>query len=169
MKALSFLSILILGFTLSTATAQKVKTYKIWVALVDQEEVKGTLYSVSKGELVILGEDLNQVKITPETIETIKLRKQGNVGKGAWIGAVGGAVVGGVAGLASGDDGFITGEAMAAGGVILGAPPGALIGILIGSSKEKYTINGVRETYNSLLPKLQSYAPQKNQLNYVSK
>lgn len=159
MKTLHFLPALTLLFTLATANAQKVKTYKIWVTLLEQE-VKGTLYAANEDELVILGEDLTQLKFVPGNIQVIKLRRKGKGGRGAWIGAVSGIVVGAVAGYAS-ESGSGWEEVGAIGGALVGAPTGAVLGALIGSGKDKYIINGDRDTYNSLLPTLQQYAPQK--------
>jgi hypothetical protein len=160
MKPLRFLSILTLVFTLTTANAQKVKTYKIWVTLVNQEEVKGILYAANEDELVILGEDLDQLNYAPGNIRVIKLRREGKAGKGAWIGGVSGLVIGAVSGYAS-ESGSGWEEIGAWGGAIVGAPIGTILGALIGSGKDKYNINGDRDTYNSLLPMLQKYAPQK--------
>ena len=162
MKTLHFLSVLTLFFTLATANAQKVKTYKIWVTLVNQEEIKGTLFAADEDTLVILGEDLTQIKFTPGNIREIKLRRVGKGGKGAWIGAVSGALVLGVAGLASGDDGWVPAEAVAVGGAFFGGSIGAVAGALIASSRERYIINGDRNTYNSLLPMLQKYASKES-------
>ena len=159
MKTLHFLFALTLLFTLATVNAQKVKTYKIWVTLLKQE-VKGTLYAANEDELVVLGEDLTQLKFVPGNIRVIKLRRKGKGGKGAWIGAVSGLVVGAVAGYAS-ESGSGWEEVGAIGGALVGAPTGAVLGALIGSGKDKYIINGDRDTYNSLLPMLQQYAPQK--------
>ena len=160
MKALHFLSALTLVFALATTNAQKVKTYNIWVTLVNQEEIKGTLYAASEDELVILGEDLTQIKFTPGNIREIKLRRVGKAGKGAWIGGVSGLVIGAAVGYAS-ESGSGWEDVGAAGGAILGAPIGTIVGVLIGSGKEKYPVNGNREIYNSLLPILEQYVPQK--------
>ncbi|MFX0555803.1 hypothetical protein ACOCEA_03350 [Maribacter sp. CXY002] len=158
MKTLRFLSILSLVFTITTGYAQKVKIYKVWVTLVNQKQVNGTLYAANEDELVVLGEDLTQMKFVPENIQAIKLRREGNVGKGAWIGALGGLAVGSIAGYAS-ESGSGWEDVGAVGGGILGAPIGTLIGLAVSSGKTKYQINGNKDTYNSFLPKLQQYAP----------
>ena len=152
--------ILTLIFTLTSTNAQKVKTYKIWVTLVNQEEIKGTLYAANEDELVILGEDLAQIKFTPGKIREIKLRRVGKGGKGALIGGVSGLVIGAAAGYLS-ESGSGWEDVGAVGGAILGAPIGTILGALIGSGKERYPVNGNREIYNSLLPILEQYAPQK--------
>lgn len=157
MKTLRFLTMLILGCTLAPVSAQKIPTHKIWVTLVNQQQEKGTFYAATEQELVILKADLTQLKLLPENIQIIKIRRQGNVGKGAWMGAVGGAVIGAVIGMASTQDAYITqGEGALIGGLI-GTPVGALVGAGIYSGREKYLTNGNKEIYLSFLPKLQQY------------
>jgi hypothetical protein len=155
-----------LVLTMTAGHTQKVKTYKVWVALVDQQEVKGTLYAANEEGLVILGEDLNQLKFVPENIRAIKVRRAGGPGKGAWIGAVSGFAAGALVGAASasGSSGgdIISDDVVSIGSGFLGAPIGALIGFGVGSGKTTYRINGNRDTYNYFLPKLQEYAPQKS-------
>ena len=161
MKTIRFLFILSLVLTMATGNAQKVKIYKVWVTLVNQKQVKGTLYAANEDELVILGEDLTQLKFVPENIQTIKLRREGSFGKGAWIGAISGVVAGALLGYAS-ESGSGWEDVGAVGGGIVGAPIGALIGMGLSSGKAKYRINGNRDTYNSFFPILQQYAPHKN-------
>lgn len=162
MKTLRPLCLLLFIFTLTAVDAQRVRTYKVWVTLLDETNIRGTLYAANQDQFVILGEDLAQLGFAPENLQEIKVRRRGNVGKGAWIGALSGAVVGGVAGLAGGDVGFIDAEAIGAGYAILGATIGTLSGMAIGSGKEVYIINGDRNVYKSLLPELQQYAPEKS-------
>ena len=160
MKALGFIPLLTLLFILPTTYAQKVKTFKAWVTLLDKTNIRGTLYAANQDQFVILGEDLAQLEFVPENIQAIKVRRRGKVGKGAWIGALSGAVVGGVAGLTGGDVGFMAAEAIGAGYALLGATIGALAGVAIGSAKEEFIINGDRNIYKSFLPILLQYAPQ---------
>jgi hypothetical protein len=161
MKTLQFLSIISLVLTMATGHAQKVNTYKIWVTLINQKEVKGTLYSAHEDELVILGEDLAQLKFVPGNIRVIKLRRVGKGGRGAWIGALGGFAASTMICYAS-ESGSGWEDLCPFGGVVFGAPIGTLIGIGVGSGREKYSINGNRDAFNSLLPKLQEYAPHKS-------
>lgn len=168
MKTIRLLSVLILVFTLSSAYAQKVKTYKVWVTLINETKHKGILYSANEDKFVILGEDLNQINIDPQTIDVIKVRRDGSVGKGAWIGAVGGLLAGAIVGYAS-ESGSGWEDVGAVGGGILGAPLGALIGVGVGSAKKKFILNGDRGTYTSILSKLKQYTPQQNYLNNEEK
>ncbi|MBC2838840.1 hypothetical protein [Robiginitalea sp. SC105] len=160
MKSLPFLPVLALIFTLSTTHAQKVKTYDVRVFLMDNSQVKGTLYAARESELVILREDLTPVKYLPENIRALKLRRAGSIGKGAWVGAVGGCIAGAVAGYAS-ESGSGWEDVGAIGGAIVGTPLGAIVGVVIGSGKKKYTLNGDKDRYNALLPTLEKYTPQK--------
>ena len=158
MKPLQLLLILTIffGFTLSPAYGQKTKSYRAWVTLMDKTKVNGVLYAANEDALTILDQNRSLIKYDPELIERIKVRRQGSIGKGAWIGAAGGLFLGAVAGYAfEGEDSF-EGTGAASGGVI-GIPIGALIGVGIGSGKEKFTVEGDRDTYLSLLPWLQKH------------
>lgn len=164
MKAKCLLSVLALVFTLNTGHAQKVKHYKTWVTFTDDIRIKGTFYSADKDGLILIGEDLNETRIDPKTIKTISFRRKGSVGKGVWIGALSGAVVGGIAGYASGDDepGWFssTAEEKAVGNAIFFAFPGAGIGALFGTKRTIYDINGDYQAYLALLDELNSYSPR---------
>lgn len=59
---------------------------------------------------MIVGEDLNHIKIVPKNIETIKLRRIGSVGRSAWIGAASGIVAGALVGLATNDEDEFLGD-----------------------------------------------------------
>ena len=162
MKPLPCLFALSLTFTITTATAQKVKAYKTWVTFTDEIRIKGTFYSADTDGLILMGEDLNEIRIDPKNVKTISLRRKGSVGKGIWIGALSGAVVGGIAGYASGDDepGWFssTAEEKAVGNAIFFSFPGAGIGALFGSKRTIYAINGDYQTYMAQLAELKKYA-----------
>ena len=146
------------------ANAQKVKTYKIWVTLLNETKAKGKLYAANEHQLVVVGEGSNQIKIDPRNIEIIKIRRTGSGGRGAWIGALSGALTGGVAGYAGGDDepGFFSwsAEDKAGIGAFVGAPLGMLIGVGIGLVKKRFVVNGDESAYRTHLPLLREYAPQ---------
>ncbi len=145
------------------AKGQKVKTYKIWVTLLDETKVKGTLYGVNEDQLVLVGGDLNQVIITPESIETIKLRRTGKIGRGAWIGAAIGTATGALVGLATNDRDEFLGDPIYSmtGGGIVGLIIGTGVGIGIGTGKEKFVINGDESAFRLQLPVLREYVPRK--------
>lgn len=161
MKTLRLIFILILICSLPEVHAQKVKRFKTWITLLDDTKIIGILHSANEIELLIMTEDLTQLNIDPKTIETIKLRREKNVGKGAWIGALGGLAAGAIAGYVS-ESGSGWEDVGAVGGGILGAPIGSLLGMGVSSIKEKYIINGNEDTYHSFLPKLQQYTLHKN-------
>ncbi|MBC2838839.1 hypothetical protein [Robiginitalea sp. SC105] len=165
MKTLRFLSILTLVFTMNTASAQKVKSFKAWVTLTDNTRSKGILFLADSDSLVIMGQDLNKINIDPRMIKTIQIRRKGSVGKGLWIGALSGAVLGAVGGAAGGDDepGFfsMTAEEKALGGAIITSFPAAGLGALLGSARVTYAIEGNLAGYLNVLPKLEGYALHK--------
>lgn len=135
------------------------KTYKIWVTLVDGTTIKGTFYDASKDTLVILGKDLKQDLISPNTIEVIKLRREGKVGRGAWIGAVTGTVAGALTGLITDDgEGFGAEYSVLSGGIV-GLPIGTAVGIGSSMGRKKFAIKGELSAYLGHLPELQKYIP----------
>lgn len=156
------LAVLLLFFcVLQPANGQKVKTYKIWVALLDGTKVKGALYAVNEEQLVVVGEDLKRTQLDPKEIKVIKFRRAGSIGRGAWIGAASGVVAGVLVGLAADDeDDIIVKEASIGGGGILGLFIGTGLGIGIGSAKKKMVVNGDENAYRLHLSMLQKYAPQ---------
>ena len=162
MKTFRHLYVLTLVFSLTSGHAQKVYTYKAWVTLIDKTVVKGTYYAANEEEFVILGEDLNQIGFAPENMEAVKLRRQGNTGKGAWMGAIAGATIGVVIGLASTQDAYISQGAGALIGGLIGAPVGAIAGASLNSGREKFMINGDRDVYLTLLPRLRKYIPHQS-------
>ena len=164
MKTLRILLVMILTFALPSAYSQKVKTYNVWVTLTDDTQLRGYLYSADASALVIKREDFTKQTILPETISVLKLRRENSLGKGAWIGALGGLVLGAAAGYAA-ESGSGWEDVTAIGGGIIGVPIGALIGVGVGSFKKNFDINGDRALYLSRLPELQKYAPQKNANN----
>lgn len=163
MKTRHLLSVLTLVCTLNTGYAQKVQAYRSWVTFTDDIRIKGTFYSADKDGLILMGEDLNEIRIDPKTVQTISFRRKGSVGKGVWIGALSGAVVGGIAGYASGDDepGWFssTAEEKAAGTAIFLSFPGAGLGALFGSKRTIYDIHGDYQTYSALLDAFKAYSP----------
>lgn len=169
MKALHLISALTLALTLTTGFSQKAKPYKAWVTYTDDIRIRGTFYSADSDGLILMGEDLNEIRIDPKTVKTISFRRKGSVGKGIWIGALSGAVAGGIAGYASGDDepGLLswTAEEKAVGNAIFFSFPGAGIGALFGTKRTIYDINGEYQTYLTLLDELNSYSPRGREPN----
>ena len=127
------------------------------MTLTDETQLRGYLYSAADEALVIKGEDFAEKTILPETIAVLKLRRENSLGRGAWMGAVGGVVLGAAAGYAS-ESGSGWEDFGAVGGAIVGAPIGALVGVGIGTAKRRFTIRGDKQIYLSQLPALQKYA-----------
>ena len=106
MKSLRILSVLLVLFTFSTIHCQKRKTYKAWVTLMDESRVKGVLYDVKEDGILLMEDRASDTVafLVCTDIDVLKVRRKGKVGKGAWIGAASGALIGAVAGFAQGDD-----------------------------------------------------------------
>lgn len=157
MKLLRIFLVLIFAYAPPSAHAQKVKTFKAWVTLTDNTQLRGYLYSAGDEALVIKGEDFAEKTILPESIAVLKLRRENSLGRGAWMGAIGGVAVGAAAGYAS-ESGSGWEDLGAISGGMIGAPIGALIGVGIGSFRKTFAINGDRATYLAHLFTLQQYA-----------
>ncbi len=142
--------------------------HKAWVRLMDGTTQTGYLYSVHEDGIKITLDKsfdvINLITIDASTIQQLKIRRKGNVGRGVWIGAVTGASVGALLGYVSGDDGWFSKEAIATGGGIFGAVVGSGIGALIGTSRKYFKINGNITQYLSQLEVIRSYSLTPNSL-----
>jgi len=123
---------------------KKSKNYITWVSPNDNSsKIKGFLTEI--GDSLIVISDLSNHEshsIYIHTVEKIKFRKKGRVGRGVLIGALSGAALGSIIAFDEGDDWFFSAETKA---LLYGAPlsiTGALIGGLIGSIKITIPING---------------------------
>ena len=155
------MAVLILLFTSLPAIAQNVGTCKAWITLIDGAKVKGTFYAANEDGLVIHSMDFKKVNLNPETIEVIKLRRSGRIGRGAWIGAATGLFLGALVGYATTDDDEFLGRGYgAAGGGVVGLPAGAVLGVAIGAARKKFVVKGDEGVYKSMLPELQKYVPK---------
>lgn len=88
-------------------------------------------------------------------IENVNIRKYGSVGKGILYGALIGAGVGGLVGLASyhreADSWFDLGPGFSAAvGAIIGAIPGIIIGTIRGSQMRKFSIRRNKEKFKRM-------------------
>jgi small nuclear ribonucleoprotein (snRNP)-like protein len=164
MKTIPVIGVLLIFLISFTTVAQKSITHKVWVTLSDNSEVKGTLLQATEEAFVLVKEDLSKMEIDPQRIKTLKIRKTGSVGRGAWMGALGGFLAGSLVGYASGDDepGLLswTAEEKAFAGAFLATPAGTLLGIAIGSGKETILVNGNLELYRTNLNQLKRYEPK---------
>jgi hypothetical protein len=163
MKSLGIIILILCCFTIFPLSAQKNPTFKVWITLLDESKIKGTLFDVNERELEVLNIDLTKAQIEPERIKTIKLRRTGKIGRGAWVGALAGTAVGGLSGYAGGDDepGWFSWSAEEKGvvGIMLGAPIGTLAGMVLSTPQDIFAINGNLNTYIAVLPQLKTYLP----------
>jgi hypothetical protein len=152
------------------------KYHKVWITKFDNtKNVRGILYEVSNKSLKILDNHSREIVIAANTIETVKIRRKGKIGKGLLIGALAGAATGAIIGLASGDEpdkivdggwlfgtytayGTTAGEKAGMLGISLGFF-GGITGAILGTKKEKFQINGDIKKYEEHVKKLQNYSP----------
>lgn len=141
-------------------TSKKIKPHKVWITLLDESKVKGVLYSVDAESIKISENNSldvsNLTTINANQIEIIKIRRKGKIGKSAWIGAVSGAGLGVIIGVASDSDGW---EAVVAtgSGILLGIV-GTGVGAGIGAIKKRILINGDIKIYQNYLSEIKSYS-----------
>jgi hypothetical protein len=149
-------------------TIQKINIYRTWVSLNSEPfNIKGVLYEIKDSSILVSSsvvirdystDRFGMINLHINDIETIKTRKNGNIGKGVLIGAITGFAVGGFIGLLSGNDPpcpsgswfclrYSAGEKALMAGIPL-AVCGAGIGALIGSIKVTIPINGSINNYN---------------------
>ena len=142
--------------------------YRVWVTLIEKPfEVQGTLDELNDTTMVVSNYKTFEefiinnnptIELRINNIDLIEARKKNRLTKGVVLGAVSGFVVGGIIGLARGsDEDFTAGEKAMRGGVTL-AIPGALIGLLVGSIKVSFPIEGSIINYNNQRKKLQKYS-----------
>jgi small nuclear ribonucleoprotein (snRNP)-like protein len=151
------------------AYAQKetknVKIYKVWVKLTDGTKQKGFLYAIDAKSLQIIGNlplenESEIVIINAKDISQIKINRKGKIGISILIGGLSGIALGGVLGLADGDDppGWFsfTKEEKAMSGVMIFGVLGTSIGALVGTGKEKFNLKGNEALFKSI--GLENYA-----------
>ncbi|MCX6234473.1 MAG: hypothetical protein NT175_07065 [Bacteroidetes bacterium] len=185
MKTLNLIALMVLCFLSSLNaqdTIQKIKIYRTWVSSYNELFItKGVLYEIKDSSISLsnslVKQDYSSGKFEISNfqinnIETIKTRRNGNIGIGIFLGALTGFAIGGLIGFISGDDpkenfmgytySWFTAEEKA---LMYGIPlaiGGAGIGALIGSIKVKIPINGSFDDYNRNKDKLRKYSIKKN-------
>ena len=180
---LKFKILILIVFCYSTMLfSQNTKTkkhiYKVWISKIDNSKVIiGSLYQVNDTSLKILSKKGQVNSLETNLIKSIKIRREGKIGKGILFGALTGLAVGGISGLISGDDpdtttdfgtlGTWTSEGTSAGykatiNGAIGALAGGGVGAVIATKKEELIISGDLETYKKHLEILKSYAIIKN-------
>ena len=165
MKTVIFICLALSLYT-PCAFAQKNKTYQAWATLTSGEKFTGALSAATDDGLLLLdwySRDTVAL-LKAEEIKVLKFRRKGAIGRGAWIGALGGAATGVIIGLADGDDepeGWwdftMTAEQKAlAAGIVL-VIPGTFVGMIIGALPKRFPIKGNADTYRTYLPEIEQY------------
>lgn len=161
------------AFCQSTARPPKVKIYNAIVRLTTQKQkVVGVLRAVDDST-VHLKVSAGSLRINARVIRSITIKRKGNVGRGAFGGAMGGLFIGGLIGFSSGDDEpcawcfTYTAEEKALAGAVLGGGIGALIGMVFGSSRKEYVaIDGVPAVFKAHEDLLRTYTLPSDYVGY---
>lgn len=176
--SISLIVFLVISFSNARSFAQeskaeiKAKEYITWVYS-GKVKTKGFLLDTQDSYLTIsdltLGKNNQTIRFEGADLDMLKFRRKGNVGRGLIYGGIGGALVGIVIGLASGDDNpneFIsfTAEDKA---LFLGAffaIPGTILGGIIGSKKIKIPLKNKAQNLarqRALIEKYKRYSPER--------
>jgi hypothetical protein len=161
-------------------TIQRIKIYRTWISLNSEPfNIKGVLYEIKDSSILVSSSvKINDystnkfeiVKLNITNIETIRTRRNNNIGRGILIGTITGFAVGSLIGFISGDDPPCDGGwycfSLSAGEKALGlgfplAVVGSVIGASIGSIKVRIPINGSIDSYNSSKNKLRKHSIKK--------
>lgn len=138
-------------------------TYEVKLKLLNGDKEEGYLKKVTDSTVVYtydktpVGAPAHAYDkvIGYHNLAMVSLRRKGAVGRGALIGAVVGAGVGAIGGFASGDDppgelfSYSAGD-KAGFLAILAVVPGALVGAIVGSSSQKFPVDGRKDGLKSL-------------------
>ena len=156
-------------------TLFKPKIYKTWITMTDNTEIRGVLYKIEDSAVLITNSllrrdyesgNFNRTSLDFYNIGIIKTRNKNSIINRSLIGLITGAAIGGIIGLASGDDPpcsgwcimwFSAADKAGIGGTI-GAISGAGIGALTGLIKIKIPINGSIQTFNTSKDRLKEYS-----------
>ena len=125
-----------------------------------------TLKKAMYSEQVFNKTEFSLMPIPVTRIDYISIYKKGSAGKGLLIGGITGMFLGGLIGLASGDDKpdgpwdffVLTAGEKAGIGAVVGFIPGALIGLAAGSSKIIIGIHGNADKYKIRRNELDHYS-----------
>jgi len=168
--------VILFGFSAIKAqdTIPKLKLYKSWIYMQQGKPYKiiGVLYEFKDSTILISNSfkikdyqsnNFETQEISIQNIKEIEFRKNNNVGKGAWIGALSGLVVGTILGYSMGDTknsfNYLSFSAEQ-NAVIWGVGftfLGAAVGAVIGSTTIQIPINGSMDNYKSNYDKLNNY------------
>ena len=176
MKKIVFFIFILIGciqFIYSQDTKKKIKFYHTWINTKKSSiKFEGILYELQDSSILVANSlivknypfgDYKVTRIYISEIDRIKARRKKSVGRGILIGSISGLAIGGIIGFAAGDDPQDTWFAMTAGqkaitsGIFVGGI-GAVTGLIIGSIRVKFTINGNIQDYNRQKKKMQKYS-----------
>ena len=98
----------ILALLAYSASAQdrpkKMRTYNVTIiTATNPGKIHGLLYQVSDSSIVVIDDD-QRISVPAKSIQSLKIKRKGAVGRGAAVGALTGFGLGAIIGLASGDD-----------------------------------------------------------------
>lgn len=183
MKLINIVVFVLFGLNISNAqdAVRKPNVYRTWVTFNDRPLIKeGFLYGVEDSSILVANSlmtkyyspnDYHESELFIPEIKTIKLRKNNSIGKGMLIGAVAGFAIGGILGIASGDDppcnsGMLFCYRLSAEekALITGLPlslGGAGLGLILSSFKVKIPLNGSMANFNKNREILRAYAFKK--------
>jgi hypothetical protein len=162
MKTLKLTALVVIflsmNFVYTQEKVKKVKKFKTWVSLNDGFEIYGILYQLKDSSITVTNTKMEKSKdIYIKNIQEIKIRRKNSIGRGAVIGGASGLVAGSLIGLAKGGEGFET-----IGYGINLTVIGTGIGILTGTIKKKFDINGNLDNYTKNKEELRKYAIKKD-------
>jgi len=146
---------------------RKIKVYRTWIKLHNSPEiVKGVLYEVGDSSLFVVESQLDPVarEYSFSNIDLLKVRRDRSIVRGAVAGSVIGGGAGVVTGLVLTDNaGLLTGAISASLGLGF-AVFGGGIGILAGSTKDRFPINRRFYNFNKYRSPLQNYSFLKEEI-----
>lgn len=143
------------GILAQSPVLKKEKVYFTWVKSMNGSYTRACFLTEAKDSSVsIMDRKKFEIKsVNIEDINYLNFRRKGSEINGFFLGALTGFVIGGFAGLVSGDDepGWFsfTAEEKAVILGVLGTAPGAIIGGIVGSAKVKIPIKGNYEKYKN--------------------
>ena len=141
------------GITQDSLVLKDLRYYKIKIVDIQKHLVKGRLHQLDSLSLVINLDKKAFPVFTFSQIQTAEFRRKGAVGRGILFGVLGGAAIGAVIGMASGDDDphqwfAMTSGQKATGLAAIGGIFGGLVcGITTAIVCKKFTIKGRKEKY----------------------
>lgn len=143
----------------------KNRIYKVSIITFGSKKISfGYLANLSDSDLYLSQSPLLFSSVKPNALlsdysydhlEKVIIQRKGSAGRGAWQGALIGLILGGITGLASGDNFVLTAGQQAVALGITGAAAGSLIGAITGSlSHKKFIIRRSKQKFDSMRMKV---------------